>query len=243
MDLRPVYVVTSWDDADIFTPKLARLLENYALKATFFVPIESTKHGRLSKEELVNLSDAYEIGSHSITHSNLTKVPQAVLRKEVIESKRVLEHMIDTEISCFCYPEGFANDVVKNEVKNAGYLAARTAKIYRVDEIKDWFKVPTAIQARRQTRLTLSILALSRINMALAPVLLQSRNWIELAKKLFDICLNRGGVFHLWGHAWEIEQEDGWGSLEDFFSYLSYRKGVFYLSLGEYARARLSKRT
>ena len=236
MNLRSVYVVTSWDDADKFTAKLTRLLENYELKATFFVPIKSTKHSRLSKGEIAALSDAYEIGSHSMTHSNLTKAPLEVVRKEVLESKQVLERIIGTDILCFCYPGGFFNGVVRNEVKAAGYIAARTSKTYRIDESTDPFRMSTTIQARRQTKLSLNLFALANISLALVSVLLTSQKWSKLAKKLFDICLKRGGVFHLWGHAWEIEKQSGWNTLEDIFSHISYRKDVSYLSMGEYVK-------
>jgi len=236
MYLRPLYVITSWDDADRFTAKLAHLLENYVLKATFFVPIKPTKYGKILKEEIIALSTTYEIGCHSITHSDLTKLPLEVIKKEVSGSKHVLEQIIGTSLLCFCYPGGFFNDAVKNEVKAAGYIAARTTKPYRIDAGTDPFALPTTIQARRQTKLSLNLFALAKINVGLAPILLTSRKWSKLGKKLFDICLKRGGVFHLWGHAWEIEKQGGWNTLEDMFSYIAYRKDVLYLAMGEYVK-------
>ena len=237
MDLKPVCVITSWDDADRFTPKLARLLENYALRATFFVPVTYLTHGNITKEEIANLSNNYEIGSHSVTHSNLTKLPIELIRKEVSESKRVLEQIVGKRILCFSYPYGFFNNILKNEVKAAGYIAARTVRPYRIDENTDPFALPTTIQACPQTRISSNLFALAKISIGLVPVLLTSRTWNKLGRKLFDACLKRGGVFHLWGHSWEIEKEDGWNTLEDFFSYICCRKDASYLSMGEYASA------
>lgn len=231
-----MYVITSWDDADRYTAKLTRLLENYALSATFFVPVKPTKYGKMSKEEIVALSTAHEIGAHSMTHSDLTKIPPQLVRKEVSTSKHVLEQIIGTSILCFCYPGGFFNDAIKNEVRSAGYIAARTAEPYRIDAGTDPLALPTTIQARPQTRLSLSLFALAKVGVSLISSLLTSKNWSELGKKLFDISLKRGGVFHLWGHAWEIEKQDGWDTLENFFAYISYRKNVSYLPIGKYVR-------
>ena len=236
MNLKRVYVITSWDDADRSTGKLTCLLEKYALKATFFVPIKPTKYGRIPQEEIIALSTAYEIGGHSITHSDLTKMPIEMIRKEISESKHVLEQMIGTTILCFCYPGGFFNDAVKNEVKVAGYIGARTTESYRIDEDADPFALPTTIHAHHQTRLSLNLFALAKMSVGLVPVLLMRQTWSKLGKKLFDICLRRGGVFHLWGHAWEIEKQRLWDSLEDIFSYIAYREDVLYLSMGEYVQ-------
>ena len=234
--MRPVFVLTSWDDADRFTPKLTNLLQNYALKATFFVPIKPVGHGRITDEEIMELSKAYEIGGHSMTHSDLTKLPLEAIRKEASESKHTLEQIIGTKVLCFCYPRGFFNDAVKREIEAAGYMAARTSKPYQIDWHKDPFALATTIQVRPQTRLSLDLFALAKISVGLVPVLLKKQKWSELGKKLFDICIERGGVFHIWGHSWEIEEQGNWKTLEDFFSYLAYRKEVIYLTVGEYVK-------
>jgi len=45
-------------------------------------------------------------------------------------------------------------------------------------------------------------------------------NWVELGKRLFDIVLKRGGVWHLFGHAWEIEKFGLWRELREILDYL-----------------------
>lgn len=42
-----------------------------------------------------------------------------------------------------------------------------------------------------------------------------------------------GGVFHLWGHSWEIEHNKDWGRLERVLSYFANRSDVKYLNNGE----------
>jgi hypothetical protein len=42
-----------------------------------------------------------------------------------------------------------------------------------------------------------------------------------------------GGVWHLYGHSWEIEREQLWPQLEQLLQYVSGRKGVAYRTNGQ----------
>ena len=44
----------------------------------------------------------------------------------------------------------------------------------------------------------------------------------RLRGMLDHVCL-RGGVFHLWGHSWEVGEFDGWRQLESFLLYAAER--------------------
>ena len=222
-----VCVISSWDDADKYTFKLAKLLEKYKIKATFFVPIKPTKYGRITDNEIVELSKAYEIGGHSITHTDLTTLPLHVAKNEILECKKVLEQLCGVPISCFCYPEGKFNDAIKNIVKKSGFIAARTTKPYRIKN-SDPFAMPTTIQCHNQN------ISRNIFNLVKHGIKFESKKWDKLAAKLFDVCLEKGGCFHFWGHAWEIEKENGWDILENLLSYISYRKDVFYLTMKDY---------
>src|SRR5438477_127046 len=41
-----------------------------------------------------------------------------------------------------------------------------------------------------------------------------SASWHENVRKLLAATLTRGGVFHLWGHSWEIQEQQQWDRLE-----------------------------
>ena len=55
-------------------------------------------------------------------------------------------------------------------------------------------------------------------------------NPLELSLKLLDHLSKTGGYFHLWGHSWEIEEQNLWDDLEKFFVEISKRKNIFYLT-------------
>ena len=42
----------------------------------------------------------------------------------------------------------------------------------------------------------------------------------DLARSLLHTALRRGGVFHLWGHSWEVEATGQWGRLEEVLQFL-----------------------
>ena len=68
-----------------------------------------------------------EIGSHTINHPILSRIPLDNLDHEIADSKRHLERKIGQPIKTFCYPNsapGDINDAVVAAVQRAGYLGA-----------------------------------------------------------------------------------------------------------------------
>ncbi|MBD2176391.1 polysaccharide deacetylase family protein [Pseudanabaena sp. FACHB-1998] len=64
------------------------------------------------------------IASHTVNHLNLKDLSDAVIEKEVTESKKVLEKELGINIDYFTYPEGDFTNVAKEKIKKAGYKAA-----------------------------------------------------------------------------------------------------------------------
>ena len=50
-----------------------------------------------------------------------------------------------------------------------------------------------------------------------------------------DCIARMDGVFHIWGHSWEIDQHNDRERLEGMFRYISARPGVKYITNGELA--------
>jgi hypothetical protein len=63
----------------------------------------------------------------------------------------------------------------------------------------------------------------------LLPQMTRLGNWVELGKRLFDSVLQNGGIWHLWGHSWEIEELGLWKDLEEMLDYVRKREGVSYI--------------
>jgi peptidoglycan/xylan/chitin deacetylase (PgdA/CDA1 family) len=67
-----------------------------------------------------------EFGSHTLTHPMLSRIPPDLARREIAESRRVLEQKLGSPPGVFCYPRGDFNEAVKQLVREAGYVAACT---------------------------------------------------------------------------------------------------------------------
>lgn len=70
------------------------------------------------------LKEGVEFGSHTLTHPDLTKIPEEKIREEIINSKKLIEDKTGREILYFCYPFGRFNQKVIEIVKEAGYKGA-----------------------------------------------------------------------------------------------------------------------
>ncbi len=73
--------------------------------------------------------------------------------------------------------------------------------------------MPTSIAARRHPFWFWGLHCVRSRSLAGLGVLLRSgcgRPWRELACALFDHSLAHGGVWHLWGHSWEVERYGAW---------------------------------
>jgi len=80
-----------------------------------------------------------QIGSHTKTHPELTRIQSDELNKEIAGSKNEIEDHLDRTIDAFCYPGGNQNKEVQEAVKKAGYRHAVTTQRGHVDKGYDPF--------------------------------------------------------------------------------------------------------
>jgi peptidoglycan/xylan/chitin deacetylase (PgdA/CDA1 family) len=80
-----------------------------------------------------------QIGSHTKSHPRLTTLAGEAIREELIGSKKELEERLNQRIDHFCYPYGDHNDLVKEEVRKAGYRSAVITRRGHVEQGYDPF--------------------------------------------------------------------------------------------------------
>ncbi len=229
-----VIVTTSWDDAAASGIRVAALLAEHAVQGTFYVPTgELGKEGQFTGCDLRQLAnEGFEIGGHTISHRILTELSSNEVAVEVTESKKALENILGRAVTTFCYPKGRFNRRVIQQVEDAGYLGARTTEMLSSNLSFSRFEMPTTIQAfphRRSNYLRnlVRLGKLSRIAKSMAD-LASFESWLQLGKVLFDRTLREGGVWHLYGHPWEIESLNLWSQLDELLAYVSGRREVAY---------------
>lgn len=113
------------------------ILDRYGFRATVFVVTGAVDglvrfdwYARqpplLSWEDIVALDGRSPLSfeAHSVTHPNLSALPDDLARAEVVESKAVLEDRLGRRVTAFCYPGGLFRSRDRALVAAAGYAVA-----------------------------------------------------------------------------------------------------------------------
>jgi len=220
--LGKVLITTSWDDGDPLDLKLCSLLKDYGMRATMYIPIVNPENKVISIDAIRAIAKDFEIGGYTYNHTWLTQVDENRMIYELTESKNVLESIVQKEVVSFCYPRGFYNKKVTEKVKESGYKLARTVKSLCTMLSRPLEYHPT-IHAFDHNLIARSKHMITANDRSLATKLLLYRNifkrWDMIAKKSLDHVLENGGIWHLWGHSWEIDRYDNWPLLRDVLEY------------------------
>jgi peptidoglycan/xylan/chitin deacetylase (PgdA/CDA1 family) len=81
----------------------------------------------MGRERILQLRRAgVDFGSHGVSHLKLAQIDGDAMRREVFESKRQLEALLDEEVRHFCYPYGSHDLNAATAVAEAGYRSAVT---------------------------------------------------------------------------------------------------------------------
>lgn len=227
------FVTTSWDDGDCADLKLAELLRSKGIHGTFYIPI-NYREKSLSHAELRTLtSEGFEIGAHGWSHKHLWRLQPEELGREVRPCKDVLEDILGKPVEMFCYPAGRYDANAVRALQEAGYRGARTVRMLATRPTFNPFEMPTTLQVFPHAPFTyLKNVARARSLESLQSCFVQMPrlgSWVELAKRLFDAVLEDGGVWHLYGHSWEIERLGLWDGLRELLDYVCRRDAVRYV--------------
>jgi peptidoglycan/xylan/chitin deacetylase (PgdA/CDA1 family) len=216
-----MWITTSWDDGHPLDLRLADLLDAYDLRGTFYI-VRDYLDERLSDAQIAALATRHEIGAHTLTHPALTEIPPDEARREIVESRAWLRDVTGTNVTAFCPPRGIVNSAIRELIAAAGYEVARTVEIYRLDAGADLLMLPTTVHVypfplRPSSSIRARFQPLRHIRrrfVSLRIPLWALRSWPALAIALLDRAAEVGGVWHVWGHSWEIEHHGMWDDLE-----------------------------
>jgi peptidoglycan/xylan/chitin deacetylase (PgdA/CDA1 family) len=79
-----------------------------------------------------------EFGAHTCTHPDLTCTPFDRVKKEIYDSKAIIEDVLGTPVSCFAYPYGRYNHQVRNIVQEH-FSCACSDKLGLINKCSDLF--------------------------------------------------------------------------------------------------------
>jgi peptidoglycan/xylan/chitin deacetylase (PgdA/CDA1 family) len=229
------FVTTSWDDGHVLDTRVAEMLTTYGLPGTFYIAprnIEMPSNERLNAQSIASLGRDFEIGGHTLSHRRLPALSPHEARQEIEGGKSALEDILGDGVHAFCYPGGEYRPEHVELVREAGFSGARTV-MRGVLQPTPAFEMDTTVNAYRHLVDGHATLRLADFNVRRAARLFW--NWDLLAMELFDRVVRTGGIFHLWGHSWEVDQNDDWDRLARVLAYIGGRPEVEYLDNGNLA--------
>lgn len=201
-------IMQCWDDGDVDDIRLVEILKKHGAKATFnIMPGGWTLERRLAHhfkgqypvyrltlDEMPHVYEGFCLGGHTMTHPDLVSIAPEWALTELAACRRFIETRFGQASCGMAYPYGKYNDRVKELVRQAGYLYARTTgKADRVLNLDD--------------------------PMALHPTchFLAADFWEK-----FEAVKAVEGDFYFWGHTYELMNNDArWQGLDDLIGRLT----------------------
>lgn len=158
--------VVTFDDgyADTYTDALP-VLERFGFTATWYIITD-----RIGKESYLSWDQVRDlvrrgmiVGSHTMSHPDLTSISGSAITGEVQGSKEKLIQELSTDIDAFCYPYGRYGTSTVNAVRAAGYLTATTTVEGVARRDMDFLTLPR-IRMKETTNLEKALARTSPVN-------------------------------------------------------------------------------
>jgi peptidoglycan/xylan/chitin deacetylase (PgdA/CDA1 family) len=168
-----------------------------------------------------------------MSHRFLPTITLAEAATEITTSKQYLETVIGRPVTSFCYPAGQYTASHLPLVIAAGFLYARTVKRFCFANEGAPFETATSVHTYDHWLDIWPLFRFVRYNPWRFFQLY--RRWDVQAKAMFDHVLEHGGIFHLWGHSWEVDGHGDWARLESVLAYIGGHANVHYVTNAEIA--------
>lgn len=119
-----------WKSVYTYIPSVAK---KYNIPMTLFIYPETISHGKnaMTWDELKELqnTELFDIQSHTYGHPNFKQEKKRLsseafekyVKKELVESKKILEEKTGKKITLLAWPFGIYNDYLEQQAKEAGY--------------------------------------------------------------------------------------------------------------------------
>ncbi len=201
-------IMQCWDDGDVDDIRLIDILRKHGARATFNIHPGGRQSERqeahrfkgeypvyrLTPDEMPQVYEGFCIGGHTMTHPCLDDIDPDLALKELVECKRYIETHFGQAACGMAYPCGHYSDAVKDLVRKAGYLYARTTMNVGLElNVGD----PMALHTHCHFR---------------APDFWEKFKAVKAAD----------GDFYFWGHTFELMGDDArWQDLDAMIGRLS----------------------
>lgn len=115
--------LNGWDTNDIDS-LLSMIKSKYEISEDLILQANRM----INWQQVEDLGDNVEIGSHTCNHVNLLNLEKDYLSYEIDESRRIIENKTKKKVKVFSYPYGNFDSAVEDMVKDSGYTFAVTTE-------------------------------------------------------------------------------------------------------------------
>lgn len=175
--------------------------------AIFYIPINNCEGRKvMSKKEIKMLSKNFEIGAHTLTHPDLLNISLKQAKKELVESKKILEDILGKEVLSFAPPKGHYNKEIVDLAYSLGFTSFRSARLlnYHFSDKTDRIWHPNLhIYPHRLIVDLLHCRGKNDYSSLIKRLLYFNKSHLEQ----LPILLKKHRSIHLWGHGWEIKEQ------------------------------------
>ena len=202
-------LVMSYDDGSAHDRRLVEIFNRYRIRATFH--LNSAKLGQehhISPVEVRTLYQGHEVSCHTVSHPDLTTLPDEDIEREVLQDRETLQNILGGPVRGLAYPFGRYNDRVVSLLPKLGIEYARTA------ESTHDFSVPEDLLRWGTT-----------CHHSLA---------IETGRRFLGGHEGHMQLMQVWGHSYELDgfmtadSSKNWQYMEDFCRLMQGHDSVHY---------------
>ena len=206
----------SYDDGVPQDVRLIEIFKKHGMRGTFNVNAYSLP-SRYTAEQVkeIYLDAGMEIACHSYYHPHLEQQPTSMALHNLIEERRLLEHMLGISITGFAYPYGSYNRDVVEMLRLSGFKYGRTVAATGGTQIpneENWLTLPATCHHgdARLFEIAERFLAMQndenpkRVNMQ---------------------------MFYVWGHSYEFDYDkpnNSWEHIEAFCEKMAGKDDIWY---------------
>lgn len=213
----------SYDDGVMQDVRFIDILNKYGLKATFnlnsgllgrsgelLIGEKRIAHNKVRPQDVRQIYQGHEIAAHTLTHPRLNGIDDdAEIIRQVEEDRLALSELAGYEVVGMAYPCGGVNfderviHLIKN---NTGIKYARTTvSTYSFAPQNELFAFNPTVHHFGDLE-----------------------GMMRLGKEFLALEAKEMQIFYVWGHAYELDVNDGWAAFDEFCKMMSGKKDIFY---------------
>jgi peptidoglycan/xylan/chitin deacetylase (PgdA/CDA1 family) len=230
------FVTISVDDGHVTDCRTAELLLKHGLQATFYIPTRNPERPVMPTAQIRELSNAFEIGAHTLNHVSLSGLPDSEAWEEISGSKEWLENTIGKPAVSFCYPRGKYNSSTPALIEKAGFSGARTCFFNLHSFPSNPFLWGVSTHAYCHSKAIQVRHAILERNFAgmwnFMRTYKGTTDWQRHFLYALDHVERYGGIAHLYLHSWEIDEMRQWDRLETILGLIAERSSFTSVTNG-----------